>query len=132
MTPHRHILLFVLVLALPLLHGCTTYSTTVLPVEDTIISAPVDVVWSKTLVILPAEGITVDEIEASGYFIKATKNFSLRSNGEYIIIKMYPREDGRTFVRINATTMKQLIGWGNAERLCKDLFQKMKVASEEG
>jgi hypothetical protein len=113
-----------------LAQGCTTFSTTSLPVEYTIIAAPADVVWAKTLEVLPSENITVDEIEPTVYFLKGTKAFSLRSNGEYVIVKLHPREDGRTFVRINATTVSQLIGWGHAEKVCRDLFRKIKTASE--
>lgn len=114
--------------------GCSTYSTTgKRPETENLINAPIDMVWEKTLQILPTERITVETANKNTYFISAHKSITFWSAGDAISIKLFPKGDKETIVHFEAKTAMgtQVIGWGHQERMVKKIFNRIKDASEK-
>jgi len=126
MVPTLVVMLFIIVSM-----SCAHYSTTGdRTPSETIVNAPIDVVWQKTLEILPQERITILEIDKANYFISADKQITIWSWGDNIRIRLFQRGENQTVVHFEAGAQAQLIGWGHQERMVKDLFNKIKIASE--
>jgi hypothetical protein len=111
--------------------GCAHYSTTgdTTPSEN-IVNAPIDVVWQKTLEILPQERITLRDVDKANYQIVADKEITIWSWGDEIRIRFFQRGENETVVHLEAGAKAQVIGWGHQERMVKDIFNKIKIASE--
>jgi hypothetical protein len=112
--------------------GCSHYSTTGKRLEpENIINAPIDIVWEKTLQILPTERITVKAANKDTYFIQGHKAITFWSLGDEINIKLFPKGDKQTIVHFEASTEGlQVVGWGHQERMVKKIFYRIKNASE--
>jgi hypothetical protein len=113
--------------------GCSHYSTTgKRPETENIINAPIDIVWEKTLQILPTERITVKVANKDTYFIQGYKGITFWSLGDEINIKLFPKGDKQTIVHFGAETAAptQFVGWGHQERMVKKIFNRIKSASE--
>jgi hypothetical protein len=115
--------------------GCApnygTYSTTERPAEENIINAPVDVVWENALVILPQERMTIKDANKKDYVIKARKAVTLLSIGDNVTISLVPKGDKQTVMNFKAEAVRGIGGFGHQERMAKDIFQKIKAASEK-
>ena len=59
--------------------GCNSYSTTRRAEPENIINAPIDVVWERTLEILPTERMTIKNIDKENYLIEARKHVTFLS-----------------------------------------------------
>jgi hypothetical protein len=111
--------------------GCAHYSTTGdrTPSEN-IVNAPIDTVWQKTLEILPQERIRLRDVDKANYYISADKQITIWSWGDNIVIRLFQRGENQTVVHFESGAKAQLIGWGHQERMVKDIFNKIKIASE--
>lgn len=110
--------------------GCSTYSTTRRSASENIINAPVDVVWSKTLEILPDERMTLKNVNKADYFIGAKKSITFWSFGDEVGIRLIPRGEKQTEMQFSAGTVW---GWGDLGhegRMVTDVFSRIKNASE--
>jgi hypothetical protein len=115
------------------LAGCAHYSVTAERTEEAnTIAAPIEVVWQKTLDLLPNEGISVITSDKSTYTIKARKSVTVWSWGDDVTIKLYSRTPQKTIVHIEAHPAlgTTLVGWGHQERMAVSLFEKIKSISE--
>ena len=115
------------------LAGCAHYSVTAERTEEeNTIVAPIEVVWQKTLDLLPNERISVITSDISTYTIKARKSVTFWSWGDDVTIKLYPRSPQKTIVHIEAHPALgiTLIGWGHQKRMTVSLFEKIKSLSE--
>ncbi len=110
--------------------GCSHYSTALRSDAENIINAPIDVVWEKTLEILPTERITLNMINKNDYFISARKHATFWSWGDDISIQLIPKGERQTIMIFDAGAKMQLIGWGHQERMVKSIFNRIKTASE--
>jgi hypothetical protein len=54
-------------------------------------NAPVDIVWVKTLEILPDERMTLKTVNKVDYFIEAKKSITFWSIGDKVGIRLVPR-----------------------------------------
>jgi len=123
--------LFSLVVIIILLFGCTHYySTATQPQDENIINAPIDIVWEKTLQILPTERISLKIIDKKNYFIFGEKHITIWSWGDNINIHLIPLGDNQTIMQFEAGAKAQLYDWGHEKRMVKDIFTKIKIASE--
>ena len=64
--------------------SCTSYSTTRRAEPENIINAPIDVVWERTLEILPTERMTIKNIDKENYLIEAKKHVTFLSPGDNV------------------------------------------------
>jgi len=115
------------------LTGCAHYSVTAERTEEAnTIVAPIEVVWQKTIDLLPNEGISVITSDKSTYTIKARKSVTVWSWGDDLTIKLYSRTPQKTIVHIEAHPAlgTTLVGWGHQERMTVSLFEKIKSISE--
>jgi len=110
-------------------HGA--YSTTERPAEENVINAPVDVVWENALVILPQERMTIKNADKKEYTIQARKAVTLLSIGDNVTITLIPKGDKQTVMHFKAEAVKGIGGFGHQKRMAKDIFQKIKTASEK-
>lgn len=132
MIPLRGKALALLLVAV-LLTACAHYSTTHDRSEtENTIMAPIDTVWKVTHEILPPERITIQSSDKNTYTIVAKKAITLASAGDDITIKLYARNPSATIVHFEAhpSLGTTWIGWGHQERMVKDIFAKIKAASE--
>lgn len=112
--------------------SCAHYSTTAKrPETENTINAPIDIVWEKTLNILSDERITIKEANKDTYYISGVKDITFWSTSDKIFIKLIPKGNSQTIVHFEAKAAAQLIGWGHQERMVKDIFNKVKLASEK-
>ena len=124
--------IFFIVLML-FLAGCAHYSVTAERIEEeNTIVAPIEVVWQKTLDLLPNERISVITSDISTYTIKARKSPYPWSWGDNVTIKLYPRSPQKTMVKRAALAAlgTTLVGWGHQKRMTVSLFEKLQSLSE--
>ena len=116
------------------LTGCTHYSTILERTEEqNTISAPIDIVWQKTLGLLNNERIELDTFNESMYTIDAHNYGKQWSSDDEVTIKLHSRASDKTVIHIEVhpgihTT---LVGWGHQKRLAVYLFEKIKETSED-
>jgi|GEM_PF-2156898 len=110
--------------------GCSTYSTSRRPASENIINAPIDVVWAKTLEILPDERMTIKNINKADYFIEAKKGMTFWSIGDEVGIRLIPRGEKQTEMQFNAGMVWGGGDFGHEERMVTDVFSRIKNASE--
>lgn len=111
--------------------GCAHYSTARRLEEENIINAPVDVVWEKTLEILPTERMTLKELDKDNYFIEAKKHMTFWSFGDNISIRLIPRGERQTIMNFDAGTWFTCCDFGHEGRMVRNIFDRIKRASEE-
>jgi len=119
-----------LIVCLVITIGCAHYSTTRLTENERLINAPIDVVWEKTLEILPTERMTLKEVEKDSYFIEAKKHVTFWSWGDEVSIRLIPRGERQTVMNFDAGTW---FGWGDLGhegRMVRNIFDRIKRASE--
>ena len=110
--------------------SCAHYSTTRRPEAENVINAPIDVVWEKTLEILPTERMTLKNVNKDNYFIEAKKHITFWSWGDEVSIRLIPKNEKQTLMEFSAGTV---FGWGDfghSGRMVKSIFGKIKEASE--
>ena len=110
--------------------GCSTYSTVRRPASENIINAPVDIVWVKTLEILPDERMTLKNINKADYFIEAKKSITFWSVGDDVGIRLIPRGEKQTEMQFSAGTVWGWGDFGHEGRMVVDVFNRIKNASE--
>jgi hypothetical protein len=110
--------------------GCSTYSTTRRAASENIINAPVDVVWAKTLEILPDERMTIKNINKADYFIEAKKAMTFWSYGDEVGVRLIPRGEKQTEMQFNAGMVWGGGDFGHEGRMVNDIFNRIKNASE--
>jgi len=91
-----------LVLILTMAISCAHYSTTRRPESENVINAPIDVVWEKTLEILPGERMTLKEVHKGKYFIQAKKRITFWSFGDDVSIRLIPKSQNQTIMNFDA------------------------------
>jgi hypothetical protein len=124
-------LLFVLTILTSLVtFGCSTYSTVRRSASENIINAPVDVVWVKTLEILPDERMTLKNVNKADYFIEAKKSITFWSFGDEVGIRLVPRGEKQTEMQFSAGTVWGWGDFGHEGRMVTDIFSRIKNASE--
>jgi len=116
-----------LILAITL--GCTHYSTQKRPEAQNTINAPIDVVWEKTLQILPTERITLETVDKSNFFISGSKKITFWSWGDNVTIKLIPKEESQTIMHFNVSVKDQLVDWGHSGRMTRSIFNRIKSES---
>ena len=122
-----------LIVLMVFLTGCAHYSVTAQKREgENTIVAPIEVVWQKTLGLLPNERISIITSDISTYTIKARKSVTFWSWGDDVTIKLHPRSSQKTIIHIEAHPAfgTTLVGWGHQERMTISLFEKIKSLSE--
>jgi len=110
--------------------GCAHYSTTRRLEEENIINAPIDVVWEKTLEILPTERITLKEVDKANYFIEAKKHITYWSPGDNISIRLIPKREKQTIMHFDAGKWFGAFDFGHEGRMVRNIFDRIKRASE--
>lgn len=110
--------------------GCAHYSNEKRAEVEKTIHAPVDVVWEKTLEILSTERISFGMINALDYSFSGDKQTTFWSDGDTINVKLIPKGKKQTTILFDAKAHIQFIGWGHQERMVKNIFHKIKDASE--
>lgn len=110
--------------------SCSTYSTARRPEAENIINAPIDVVWEKTLAILPTERMTLVTVNKNDYFIAAKKSITFWSWGDEVSIRLIPKGEEQTVLHMDAQTKMGYGDFGHEGRMVESIFQKIKNASE--
>lgn len=110
--------------------SCATYSTTRRPGAENLINAPIDVVWERTLEILPSERMTLKNVDKNNYFIEAKKHITLWSFGDNVSIRLLPRGEKQTLMQFSAGTVWGWGDFGHEGRMVKSIFDRIKKASE--
>lgn len=111
--------------------NCTHYSTQERPEAQNVINAPIDVVWNKTLQVLPSERISLNIVNKDSYFISGKKKITMWSWGDDVSINLVPKGEKQTIMQFDAAVKAQLIDWGHLGRLAKSIFDRVKQESEE-
>jgi len=122
-------ILLITCLAITIL-SCATYSTTRRSEAENLINAPIDVVWEKTLEILPNERMTLKNVNKDNYFIEAKKHITFWSWGDEISIRLLPRGEKQTFMQFSAGTVWGWGDFGHEGRMVQSIFDRIKKASE--
>ena len=122
--------LLILVVLLTMALSCAHYSTARRTEAENIINAPIDVVWEKTLEILPTERMTLKEVNKDDYFIQAKKHVTFWSAGDEVSIRLRPRGRSQTIMIIDAGTCFGAFDFGHEGRMVKHIFERIKRASE--
>jgi len=110
--------------------SCATYSTTRRPQAENTINASIDVVWQKTLEILPTERMTLKNVDKENYFIAARKHITFWSWGDEISIRLIAKGEKQTIMDFSAGSVWGWGDFGHEGRMVKSIFDKIKNASE--
>ena len=108
--------------------GCTLHSTAKRSDTEYIIKAPIDVVWEKTLQVLPQEKVTLKTVNKPDYFISGWNWW-----GDEISVRLTAGADAkqtRMYLEVGAWAIVGWFVWGHEERTASGIFQKIKRASE--
>ena len=125
-------LLFVVIIAhLVALTGCRSYSTMVWPEPERTINTPIDRVWDTLREVLIAEGISIRTKSKESYFILGVKDMSFYSNTDEIAVRLIKIDENKTLVSVEVHMPLQLVGWGHAEGLARELYSKLKDECEK-
>jgi hypothetical protein len=126
-------LLFVVLIAhLVALTGCRSYSTMAWPEPERTINAPIDRVWDTLKEVLIAEGVSIRTKSKESYFVLGVKGMSLYSNTDQIAVRLIKIDENKTLIRLEVDMPLQLVGWGHAEDLARELYNKLKDECEKG
>ena len=130
MNNNRLVIFIILALLFIMLSGCTHYSTQKRPEAQNTINAPIDVVWEKTLQILPTERITLETVDKNNFFISGSKNITFWSWGDNVTIKLIPKEENQTIMHFDVSVKsQQLVDWGHSGRMARSIFNRIKTES---
>ena len=110
--------------------SCASYSTTRRPESENMVNAPIDVVWQRTLEILPAERMTLKNVDKENYFIEAKKHITFWSWGDNVSIRLIPKGEKQTIMQFSAGTVWGAGDFGHEGRMIGSIFDKIKNASE--
>jgi len=110
--------------------SCATYSTVRRPQAENIINAPVEVVWERTLEILPTERMTLKNIDKENYFIEARKHITFWSYGDVVSIRLIPKGEKQTIMQFSSGNVWGGLDFGHQGRMVKNIFDRIKKASE--
>jgi hypothetical protein len=110
--------------------SCAHYSTADRSEPENIINAPVDIVWERTLDILPTERMTLKNVNKDDYFIEAKKHITAWSWGDEISIRLIPKGEKQTIMQFSAGTVWGWGDFGHEGRMVKSIFDRIKTASE--
>jgi len=122
--------LFLIPLVLAMLTSCAAYSTANRPESENIINAPIDVVWDRTLEILPTERITLKQVDKENYFIAAKKHITFWSFGDDISIRLIPKGKRQTVMEFSSGTLWGGLDFGHEGRMVRNIFERIRKASE--
>lgn len=126
-------LLFVVIIAhLVALTGCRSYSTMVWPEPERTINTPIDRVWDTLRELLIAEGISIRTKNKESYILLGEKGMSLYSNTDQIAVRLIKIDENKTLISLEVHMPLQLVGWGHAEDLARELYDKLKAECEKG
>jgi len=121
-------LLFAILLSV--IASCASYSNLRQPESENVINAPVDVVWEKTLEILPTERMTLKNVDKKDYFIEAKKHITFWSFGDNVSIRLIPKGEKQTIMQFSAGTVWGGGDFGHEGRMVRSIFNKIKKACE--
>jgi hypothetical protein len=110
--------------------SCASYSTTRRPESENMVNAPIDVVWQRTLKILPTERMTLKNVDKENYFIEAKKHITFWSWGDNVSIRLIPKGEKQTIMQFSAGTVWGAGDFGHEGRMIGSIFDKIKNASE--
>lgn len=110
--------------------SCASYSTMRRTEAENTINAPIDVVWEKTLQILPTERMTLKTIDKANHFIVAKKHITFWSWGDEVSIRFIPKGERQTIMDFSAGTVWGWGDMGHEGRMVTSIFNKIKNASE--
>ena len=110
--------------------SCAHYSTTERPESENIINAPVDVVWERTLAILPTERMTIKNTNKETYSIEAKKSITLWNWGDEVKIRLVPKGEKKTLMEFSAKTVQGFGDFGHSGRMVRSIFKKIKATFE--
>lgn len=110
--------------------SCASYSTTRRTEAENTINAPIDVVWEKTLQILPTERMTLKTVDKANHLIVAKKHITFWSWGDEISIRLIPKGERQTIMDFSAGTVWGWGDMGHEGRMVTSIFNKIKSASE--
>lgn len=111
--------------------SCSSYSTTRRAEPENIINAPIDVVWERTLEILPTERMTIKNTDKENYSIEAKKHATFLSPGDNVNVKLIPKGEKQTIMHCSAASVWHYwVDFGHECRMTINIFNKIKDASE--
>jgi len=110
--------------------SCATYSNMRQPDSENVINAPVEVVWQKTLEILPTERMTLKTVNKNDYFIGAKKHITFWSFGDDVSVRLIPKGEKQTIMQFSAGTVWGWGDFGHEGRMVRSIFDKIKKACE--
>lgn len=111
--------------------SCTSYSTMRRAEPENIINAPIDVVWERTLEILPTERMTIKNIDKENYFIEAKKHATFLSPGDNVNVRLIQKGEKQTIMHCSAETVWHYwVDFGHECRMTINIFNRIKNASE--
>jgi len=110
--------------------SCASYSTTRRTEPENIINAPIDVVWERTLEILPTERMTLKNVNKENYFIEAKKHITFWSWGDNVSIRLIPKGEKQTMMQFSTGTIWGWGDFGHEGRMTRNIFNRIKNASE--
>jgi len=126
----KSVMLLILMLILTIAISCAHYSNASRPESENIINAPIDVVWKKTLEILPTERMTLKEANKYLYFIQAKKHITFWSIGDNVTIKLIPKGEKQTLMIFDSTSIFSWGDWGHQGRMARNIFEQIRKVSE--
>jgi len=94
------------------------------------INAPIDVVWQRTLEILPIERMTLKNVNKENYFIEAKKHITFWSWGDNVSIRLIPKGEEQTIMQFSAGTVWGYGDFGHEGRMIRGIFDRIKNACE--
>ncbi len=126
----KSVILLILILVLTTAISCAHYSTARRTEAENVINAPIDVVWEKTLEILPTERMTLKEVNKADYFIQAKKHITFWSPGDEVSVRLIPRGEKQTVMILDAGKWFGWLDYGHEGRMVRNIFDRIKRASE--
>jgi hypothetical protein len=100
------------------------------PEAENTINAPIDIVWEKALTILPLEGISIMSTDKKDFFISGKKRVTLGHWGDDFSVRLIPKGEKQTIMYIGKGTKAQFVGYGHGGPMARNVFNKIKTASE--
>jgi len=112
--------------------SCSSYSTTRRAEPENIINAPIDVVWERTLEILPTERMTIKNTDKENYSIEAKKHATFLSPaGDILNLRLIQKGERQTIIHCSAESVWHYwVDFGHECRMTINIFNRIKDASE--
>ncbi|MFH1349515.1 MAG: hypothetical protein ABII26_01135 [Pseudomonadota bacterium] len=121
-------MIILLLMATPI--GCSQYSTALRNDAENLVNAPSNVVWEKTLQVLKSEKVNLDLIKRSENIISGETMPTFWGDGNLLFINLIPKGEKQTVVHLEVRGKSQTIGLRLQEVLARNIFNKVKSASE--